>query len=176
MAFVWHSTDQPKITYRLGISSGLCIGLFTTVHPDDEHAKLPTYATSRSTEGTDARRTVLVGHVIATLADNERVQDADMSVPKGPNDSVGNKVGGKTVALHSLAVLPELQKHRIGTTLMKTFIEMMQTSQNVERISLITWEELVPWYESLGFENKGHSASTYAGKTWYDLASIPLHP
>jgi len=82
---------------------------------------------------------------------------------------IGHKVGGRTVALHALAVLPDLQGSQVGSTLLKTFIQIMKDSQNVDRISLITWERLVPWYERFGFENKGESSVKFGGEKWYAM-------
>jgi ribosomal protein S18 acetylase RimI-like enzyme len=100
-----------------------------------------------------------------------------MNVPEGWNSSTaidaspatGHKPGGRTVALHSLAVLPELQGSRVGTTLLRAFIQMVKDAKIVDRISLITFDRLVPWYKRFGFENKGKSKTEYAGKEFYDL-------
>jgi len=179
--------NNPKITYRLAKSSGLNIGLFTTVNPDDGTRTLPTYATARKTETGSPRKSVLVAHILATLTAHETVQDEDMALPKDWNTTtpdttqgLGHKQGTRTVALHSLSVLPELQGSRVGSTLLRSFIQMVKDSKVVDRVALITFERLVPWYERFGFETLGKSNAQYAGEEWYDMVSgyhptVPSH-
>jgi ribosomal protein S18 acetylase RimI-like enzyme len=166
----------PKIQYRLAKSSGLNIGLFTTVSPEDGTNTLPTYTTARSTETGSPRKSVLVAHILATLTDHETVHDEDMALPKDWNTSTpdtsqgfGHKPGTRTAALHSLSVLPDLQASRVGSTLLRTFIQMIKDAKIVDRIALLTFERLVPWYERFGFENLGKSSAQYAGEEWYDM-------
>jgi ribosomal protein S18 acetylase RimI-like enzyme len=168
--------NSPKIAYRLAQSAPFNIGLFTSVKPDDGTSTLPTYATAQTTETNSDRRSVLLAHILVTLTDNELVEESDIAVPQGWNtttvdasQATGHQPCGRTVALHSLAVLPELQGSRVGTTLLRAFIQMVKDAKIVERISLITFEELVPWYERFGFENQGKSKNEYAGKEFYDL-------
>jgi predicted N-acetyltransferase YhbS len=109
-----------------------------------------------------------------TLSDNATVKDEDIELPgkpKADGTKGGHQVVGRTICLHSLAVLPELQKAKVGSTLMKSYIQMVQDSKVIDRIALITSEDLVPFYEKLGFENKGKSESQHGGHDWYDLVS-----
>jgi hypothetical protein len=46
---------------------------------------------------------------------------------------------------------------------------MVKDSKVVDRVALITFERLVPWYERFGFENLGKSNAQYAGEEWYDM-------
>jgi len=119
---------------------------------------------------------VLVAHILATLTTNETVKDEDIALPDNWNTTtpdttkgLGHKVFGRTIAIHSVSVLPELQGSRIGSTLLKTFIQMTKEAKNYERISLITFERLVPWYERFGFENQGKSHAQFGGEQWYDM-------
>jgi GNAT superfamily N-acetyltransferase len=170
-----------KISYRLRQSSGLNIGLFTTVKPSDERSSLPTYATARTTETGSDRRSVLLAHIFATLTDNERVLVEDSTVPPNwdstaPNtpQNIGHKPGGSTVALHYLSVLPEFQRHQIGSTLLRTFIQMIKDAKIVDRIALCTIEKLIPWYEKFGFEHIGKSEASFGGWELFDMVSLIL--
>jgi predicted N-acetyltransferase YhbS len=64
-----------------------------------------------------------------------------------------------------------MQKARIGTTLMRTYIQMIQDSKIADRIALITFENLIPYYEKLGFENMGKSKVVFGAREFYDLVS-----
>jgi predicted N-acetyltransferase YhbS len=116
-----------------------------------------------------------MGQILVTLTTNTTVKDEDMVVPTSPAKAVapdsGHRVGGRTIALHSLSVLPELQNSRVGSTLMRSYIQMVQDAKVAERISLLTYKHLVPWYEKLGFRDLGKSECQYGGKDWYDMVS-----
>jgi len=114
-----------------------------------------------------------MGQILVTLTTNTTINEEDMVVPAGASTAgttnCGHRVGGRTIALHSLAVLPELQKARVGSTLMRSYIQMVQDAKVADRISLLTYEHLVPWYEKLGFSCLGKSECQYGGRDWYDL-------
>jgi GNAT superfamily N-acetyltransferase len=120
---------------------------------------------------------------LVTLTTNTTVKEEDMALPpdwEKPNPTsapeIGHKLHGRTVALHSLAVLPELQRARLGTTLLRGFIQMVKDSKVADRISLLTYEKLIPWYEEFGFTCSGKSSNQHAGQDWYDLVSaLPCH-
>lgn len=58
---------------------------------------------------------------------------------------------------------------------MKSYLQRMQTADVADRVVLLAHKELVPFYESLGFRNKGESAATFGGGGWYDLVSFFFH-
>ncbi|GKT52524.1 putative N-acetyltransferase [Colletotrichum spaethianum] len=84
--------------------------------------------------------------------------------------NVGHKTEGRTIALHSLAVLPPCQKLGYGKKLMATYIKEMGQTGQADRISILTYDRLVPYYQKLGFTHFGKSQSEYAGVAWHDLA------
>lgn len=86
--------------------------------------------------------------------------------------TAGHQPTGSTVALHSLAVSPAHQRQGLGKLLMNKYIEEMKMMNGVERVALLTYDRLVPYYEKLGFKNHGKSAATYAGVSWNDLVSV----
>lgn len=52
---------------------------------------------------------------------------------------------------------------------MLAYIQRMETHGVADRIALIAHEELIPYYESLGFENKGKSEAQFGGGGWFAL-------
>ncbi|KAG9981024.1 hypothetical protein KCU98_g7750, partial [Aureobasidium melanogenum] len=101
--------------------------------------------------------------------------DEDMEVPDDWKTSgtssakTGHREEGRTIAVHSLAVLPSLQNQGLGSTLLKAFIQRMEYVQAADRIALLAHGELVKFYEKLGFENKGSSKATFGGGNWVDM-------
>ncbi|GKT97192.1 polyamine acetyltransferase [Colletotrichum tofieldiae] len=83
---------------------------------------------------------------------------------------VGHKPEGRTIALHSLAVSPPYQKLGYGKKLMAAYIKEMERTGKADRISILTYDRLVPYYQKLGFTHFGKSQSEYAGVAWHDLA------
>ena len=82
---------------------------------------------------------------------------------------LGHKEEGRTICLHSLAVLPEYQNQGLGKTLVLSYIQRIQSAGVVDRIALLTYDRLVPFYERLGFEYRGKSKAQYGGGGWNDM-------
>jgi predicted N-acetyltransferase YhbS len=101
--------------------------------------------------------------------------DEDMELPddwktsKASTSTVGHKEEGRTIALHSLAVLPSLQGQGLGATVIKAFCQRMGYVQAGDRIALLAHGDLVKFYEKVGFENKGPSKATFGGGGWVDM-------
>ncbi|KAI9159101.1 N-acetyltransferase [Paramyrothecium foliicola] len=146
------AATRGKIEYRLSVAPELARGLFV-----------------REAEGDR-----LIAHTISTMSVSPTVQDEDMAYPEdwktsSATQSVGHKPQGRTITLHSLAVDPAHQKSGFGRRLMKAYIEEMQRSGKADRIAILTYDRLVPYYEKLGFTHYGKSKSEYAGVAWHDL-------
>ncbi|KAL2012498.1 hypothetical protein VTN00DRAFT_23 [Thermoascus crustaceus] len=159
--------SKEKFIYRLTKAPELSLGLFTLPTKEADEPK---------------PRATLVGHIIATRTEAPRVTDASMALPpdwqsKPKNSSanghasepLGHQEQGGTIAIHSLAVLPEHQGKKVGTTLMKSYIQRIKDAMIADRLALLTHEPLVPFYESLGFENRGPSQCTFGGGGWIDM-------
>lgn len=154
-----------QFLYRLNRCPELTLGLFT----------LPVLE-----EGQPKPRATLVGHVIATRTSSPRVTDASMQLPKNwkterfcteNGETVGHDEYGNTIAIHSLAVLPEHQGKQVGTTLMKAYVQRIKEAEIAERIAIIAHDHLVSFYEALGFQNHGPSKCQFGGGGWVDLVS-----
>jgi GNAT superfamily N-acetyltransferase len=151
----------------------LSLGIFTS-HHDDSDVKIPTSATSAPVySGVPERKCVLLGHIIATKTHNATVTDNDMAIPdpkaSTPDPTLGHKEDGRTICIHSLAVLPQYQRRGLGKTLMEAYIQRIESHGVADRLALIAHEHLIPYYESFGFVNKGKSECQFGGGGWFDM-------
>ena len=98
-----------------------------------------------------------------------------MDLPKTPQsgpafaNTPGHHENGRTIAVHSLAVLPAYQGRGLGKTVMKSYVQRMETSGIADRISLLAHEGLIKFYQSLGFDDKGPSDVTFGGGGWTNM-------
>jgi ribosomal protein S18 acetylase RimI-like enzyme len=146
--------------------SELSLGIFTSHEGDD----IPTAATAAPVyTGAPQRKLVLLGHIVATMTTGLTVTDQDMGVPSESEPSLGHKPEGRTVAIHSLAVLPDFQHKGLGTTLMKSFLDRLAKQDVADKAALIAHQEMIPFYEQLGFKNRGKSAAQFGGGGWFDM-------
>ena len=120
------------------------------------------------------RKDVLIGHIVSTLTANETIEDADMEMPKD-GASGGHNVHGRTIALHSLAVLPDYQGKGYGSVLLADYIKRMSQQGVYDRIAIITYDDLVPFYEKHGFRNLGPGKAQFGGGGWVDMV-VDLEP
>jgi len=116
-----------------------------------------------------------MAHIVATKSNDVYVTDEAMDYPTDwksdrPTASPkGHQQHGRTICLHSLAVLPNFQGRRLGETLLKAYVHQMNKTGIADRISLIAHEHLVPFYTSCDFVNKGPSQAQFGGGNWIDM-------
>ncbi|EON66123.1 hypothetical protein W97_05366 [Coniosporium apollinis CBS 100218] len=179
------STNTIQFIYRLSVCGELSLGLFTTTQTveNSSNADLASGPTASSALPVDSnqpdrtsRRELLLGHIVATKTTNPTIHDDDMvippnwpSAPPSHSQCQGHQEHGRTVALHSLAVLPAYQRKGLGALLLKAYVQRIESSGIADRVALLTYDRLVPFYETLGFENRGRSAVTYGGGGWIDM-------
>jgi len=172
---------REKFEYRLKHCGELCVGVYTS-HSEN---KIPTAETSAPVySGAPQRKAVLIGHLIVTKTTHLTVTDADMGVPSSSSSSSSSssttdpttsssagphKEEGRTILIHSLAVLPQYQHLGLGRTLMESFLQRTEALGVADRAALITHEKLIPYYEKFGFQNKGLSQCQFAGGGWFDM-------
>lgn len=137
-----------QIAYRLTVCPELSLGVFLTVIPE-RAAKLGLetlpHAKPVETGRADGAVSVLLAHVIATRCRGDIITDADMAYPeewrsqagRAAGQDVGHQEGGRTVGLHSLAVLPRLQRCGIGQTIVRAYLDQMKCCGLVDRVALI---------------------------------------
>lgn len=121
--------------------------------------------------GAPQRKAVLLGHIIATKTTSLTVTDDDMAVPAPGKDDpkLGHKEHGRTVCIHSLAILPEYQHRGLGKVLVKAYLQRMESHGVADRAALIAHDHLISYYEQFGFVNKGESGAQFGGGGWYDM-------
>ncbi|ENH65255.1 Polyamine N-acetyltransferase 1 [Fusarium oxysporum f. sp. cubense race 1] len=168
------AATRQKIEYRLTVCPEICIGLFLRAGaslPSPIPHDIPFVEESTSSDD------VLLAHVISTKTTNKPVRDEDMDYPRNWKEdpqgdyAVGHKKNGRTIALHALAVAPDYQRAGLGKAIMRVYIERTKSLNSADRISILTYDRLVPYYQRLGFEHYGKSESAYAGVAWHDLVS-----
>lgn len=85
------------------------------------------------------------------------------------NGSRGHQEQGRTLAIHSLAALPEFKGRGLGKIVMKSYIQRMESSGIADRIALLTHDPLVGYYEAFGFQNRGKSELSFGGGGWNNM-------
>lgn len=89
---------------------------------------------------------VLLAHVVSTLSSDPVVTDKAMDYPRDWNSAnpgaatTGHIDGGRTICLHSLAVLPKFQGRGLGRILLTAYIQQMSGAGIADRIAVIAHE------------------------------------
>ncbi|KAL2021958.1 hypothetical protein VTK56DRAFT_6377 [Thermocarpiscus australiensis] len=173
-----HRASPEKLEYRLTTCPELSLGVFCTIVPDQARGyDIKTLASARAVETNraDGAVSVLLAHIVATRCAGEVITDADMDFPKdwrtlgGRSADVGHQEGGRTVALHSLAVLPRLQGCGVGRMILKAYLQQMNSTGLVDRVALICQGHLISYYERFGFRHLGESKAQFGGGGWHDM-------
>lgn len=117
--------------------------------------------------------------IVATKSDASSVTDESMDYPPkyrdaslGPSERRGHHEHGRTICIHTLAVLPALQKQGLGKILMKSYQQRMETSGIADRITLLAHDYLIKMYEGMSFADKGKSEVRFGGGGWNNLVSL----
>ena len=121
--------------------------------------------------------------IVATKVGSHAVTDESMDIPRNWRELQGSAVSitdvrghqehGRTIALHSLAVLPPYQRRGLAKTIMKSYQQRMETSGIADRIALLAHDHLVRMYKYMGFEGRGKSEAKFGGGGWNDLVKTP---
>ncbi|KAL8911519.1 MAG: hypothetical protein Q9171_003327 [Xanthocarpia ochracea] len=167
---------REKFIYRLTTCPELSLGLFSTTAPDEPTALLPTYPHSRPPDSASpTKKSTLLAQVIATKCASTGVTDESMEYPSDwrarvlLSDRQGHQEHGRTIAIHSLAALPEFKGRGLGKIVMKSYMQRMETSGIADRIALLAHDHLINYYEALGFHCIGKSAVQFGGGEWVNM-------
>lgn len=133
-----------QFKYRLNKCGELCFGIFCTVDPKSGF-QAETLSTGNlvETDRKNAAISVLLGHVVAAKTNDLVATDESMDYPKDwdsacPQPSaVGHQEGGRTIVLHSIAILPAFQGRGLGQILTKAYIQNMTGAGIADRLALI---------------------------------------
>jgi ribosomal protein S18 acetylase RimI-like enzyme len=105
---------------------------------------------------------VIVGLVNGPVIQTKFITD-DLFEEIKPNPPSG---GHQTVL--GVAVTPHFQTRGVATALLKHF-EKNAIQRKRESITLTCKEDLIRFYENLGYRNMGVSKSEHGGVTWYNM-------
>lgn len=154
----------------------MALGLFATAKPNSPLSGASTAASAHPPDSTNPdNKGILLAHIVSTKCDSEVVTDESMDFPPewrqgvSEHDRRGHQEKGRTIALHSLGVLPAYQRIGLGRTILKSYIQRMETSGVADRIALLAHGPLVEYYETFGFVNKGESVAQFGGGGWNDM-------
>ncbi|KAH8804980.1 acyl-CoA N-acyltransferase [Xylogone sp. PMI_703] len=168
---------REKFEYRLTKCGELCMGIFCTMVPGSDES-VATLAAARPVElgRANGAVSVLLGHIVAAKTSDAVASDNSMGIPPNwasahpPASELGHQESGRTVVLHSIAVAPGFQNRGLGRVLVLAYIQRLNEAGVADRLALIAHDHKVPWYEKLGFVNKGPSSAQFGGGGWYDMA------
>lgn len=110
------------------------------------------------------------------LADEERLvsivngmsTNLEMLQDEMFEDASMHDENGAWQMIFGVATIPEYRKQGCMKRLMKHVISEVH-SQGRKGLVLTCKEDLVPYYEKLGFVNEGKSESTHGGAVWFDM-------
>lgn len=109
------------------------------------------------------------------MTDTPHVTDPAMDYPPDwkssddRDDPRGHRKQGRTLAVHSVAVIPEYQKMKLGATLMKSYLQRMSSAGVADKVSLLAHKEFIEFYTKLGFQDEGVSTSELYGGGWVNM-------
>jgi predicted GNAT family N-acyltransferase len=58
--------------------------------------------------------------------------------------------------------------------MMEGYIQKIRDEKKFNRLALITFEYLVPFYEKFGFKSLGASEATFGGVDWIDMVQTRI--
>lgn len=120
-------------------------------------------------------KSTLVAQVVATKCATPTVTGEAMELPAdwrsrgSASENRGHREQGRTIAIHSLAVLPTFKGRGLGKLVMRSYMQRVEASGIANRIALLAHDHLVAYYEALGFRNLGKSETTFGGGGWNDM-------
>lgn len=91
----------------------------------------------------DGAVSILLGHVVSTKTSDLSATDRSMDCPNDWNSEKpapsrgGHQEAGRTIVLHSIAVLPRFQGRGLGQVLVKAYIQQISGAGIADRLALI---------------------------------------
>ncbi|KAH7377905.1 hypothetical protein BKA66DRAFT_380439, partial [Pyrenochaeta sp. MPI-SDFR-AT-0127] len=152
-----HRCSAQKLEYRLSTCAELCFGVFGTI--------------PETMTGFPASNEHLLAHIIGTRTNSVVITDAAMDYPRNNTAApgVGHQPHGRTIAIHSLASMPDAAGYGLGRSLLTSFLRYVRGLDDADRISLICQKHLIDYYTRFGFVHLGPSKATFGGGGWHDM-------
>lgn len=118
----------------------------------------------------------LIGHILATKTTEPYITDEAMMIPKldqygrkaepEKEAKIGHCEAGRNIAIHSIVVDPAYQNLGVGTNLIRDYINRMSVHGTADKLILLAHDEMVPFYQRLGFVSMGPSPTNFGGGNW----------
>ncbi|ODV97689.1 hypothetical protein PACTADRAFT_47558 [Pachysolen tannophilus NRRL Y-2460] len=188
-----------KFRYRLTVCPELCSGIFIRKFTTRSSNSSLSSSSGDGNIGTDAEEDdyeyyhnskfeseKLIGHIIGTKIFDQRITERSMEIPKyitntsttidptiPDNDKVGHVETSSTIGVHSVVIDNQYRNMKLATLLIKDYIQKLTQQEIGDKIVIICHEELIPFYERIGFIDDGVSECQFGGAKWHDMF-IPL--
>ncbi|KAK9450129.1 uncharacterized protein V1518DRAFT_437113 [Limtongia smithiae] len=82
---------------------------------------------------------------------------------------VGHVEYGNTIAIDAFTVDPDYRGSKIGTTVLRDYIQRMSTQAVASYVAILAHENMVRFFENLGFYDGGRSDVKFGGGGWHNL-------
>ena len=96
-------------------------------------------------------------------------KDAPKVPPKDGTPPIGHVPDGRTLAIHSLAVLPTHRRRLFGRTIVKSYLQRMESAGIADRTVLIAPPTLLNWFAMVGFRDSGPSTTVMGEGLWRNM-------
>lgn len=185
------AASEETIRYRLTVCPELTSGLFIRTFGGQFNSDVAGQEKSSTDEYNrdympDEKSNIteekLISHIMSTKTPSEFITEEAMEVPlsfTNHEDVVDSKVGhvesAETIGLHSVVVHPNYRGKKIASLILHDYIQKLSNQVVGSVISIIAKPAMLPFYENLGFVNKGISKCTHGGEEWNDM-QIALTP
>ena len=106
------------------------------------------------------------GKVIGML--NSGATDKDDISDEELKQLIGHNPDGQNLVVFALAILPDFRNQGIARKLMSKFVDEARACKR-KNILLLCKQELILYYQKLGFEHMGISSSQHGGAEWHQM-------
>ncbi|CAI5757493.1 unnamed protein product [Candida verbasci] len=183
-----------SLKYRLSVAPELCSGLFirdynfkynsinlpevaeklqkehdkegkdsnTNNEEEDDDDELP--------QATSVTNETLIGHILATKIASDRITNESMQLPSKETPKTGHHESSRFIGIHSVVISPAWRKKNLGALLLHDYIQKLSNQDLGDQIIIIVHEDLIPFYEKIGFNNLGESDCKFANTKWFDMS------
>lgn len=116
--------------------------------------------------GAFQRPRIFIGYITSTLSNSPSLTHASMS---------SHTPGGSSVCIHSVAVVPTFRRWGIALGLLNEYIARLRRrkeedgTQKIQRVLLITHDELKNLYAKAGFQWVGKSSVAHGARDWFEM-------
>ncbi|CDO94648.1 unnamed protein product [Kluyveromyces dobzhanskii CBS 2104] len=145
---------KEKIEFRLKTCPELSSGLFI-----------------RDVKGTEVLGEKLIGHIFGTKVPVAKNGSKDATFITNESMRFTHDDASPIVGVHSVVIDPQHQKKNLATLLLTDYIQKLSNQEIGDRIVIIAHNELVPFYERVGFKLVGENKEVVGknGNVWCNL-------